>query len=179
MMLRMIGQTRMKTKMTGKMNKKIVLFGTDNSGKTTLGKALAEEIGGIYLPPLGPTSLGFQISYLDVSLNQEGILIFDRFPVIEEEVCGNVFRGGSNFENVPYDQYIDAVDMFVFCNPGLEAILNWGEREQMSGVKEKIISLYAGYSLWFKKLKDAGKNVIEYNWKVAGDYARILEGVLG
>ncbi len=165
-------------KMTGKMNKKIVLFGTDNSGKTTLGKSLAKELGGAYISPLGPASLESQILYMAKNLNDSRIVIFDRFPVIEEEVCGNVFRGISNFENVEYKQYIDSIDLFIFCNPGLEAILNWGEREQMSGVKEKIISLYAGYSLWFKKLKDMDKKIMEYNWKISEDYVRILEGVL-
>ena len=164
--------------MTGKMNKKIVLFGTDNSGKTTLGKSLAKDLAGVYLPPLGPVSLWSQMSYINTHLEVSGLMIFDRFPVIEEEVCGKVFRGRSNFENVPYDHFLNSIDLFVFCNPGLESILNWGEREQMNGVKENIISLYAGYSEWFKKLKDSGKNVMEYNWRITEDYSRILEGVL-
>lgn len=160
------------------MNKKIVLFGTDNSGKTTLGKTLAKELWGAYLSPLGPVPLETQLDFLDENLNMPGVLIFDRFPVIEEEVCGNVFRGKSNFKDIPYEQFLDAIDLFVFCNPGLEAILNWGEREQMNGVKENIISLYAGYSEWFKRLRETGRKVIEYNWNIPESYLRILEGVL-
>lgn len=177
MMPRMIGRKMMK-KMIGKMNKKIVLFGPDNSGKTTLGKSLAKDLNGEYLPPLGPATLIAQSSYIYTYLEESGILIFDRFPVIEEEVCGNIFRGKSNFKNIPFEQFLKPIDLFIFCNPGIEAILNWGEREQMDGVKENIISLYAGYSEWFKKLKDAGLKVVEYNWKIPGDYLRILEGVL-
>ena len=167
-------------RMNGKMNKKIVLFGTDNSGKTTLGKSLAKDLDGYYLPPLGPVPLKTQLAFLDMNLEEADTLIFDRFPVLEEDVCGVIFRGRSNFAQVPqeqYDRYIDSVDLFVFCNPGLEAILNWGEREQMDGVKDEIISLYAGYSEWFKLLKDAGKKVVEYNWRVSEDYLRILEEV--
>ena len=166
--------------MTGKMNKKIVLFGTDNSGKTTLGKTLAKELEGKYLPPLGPSPYSIQVSYLNTYLNESGVIIFDRFPLIEEEVCGPIFRGKSNFANIPseqYDQYIKAIDLFVFCNPGLEAILNWGEREQMNGVKENIINLLTGYSVWFKMLKDHGEKVVEYNWRVPEDYLRILEEI--
>lgn len=163
--------------MSGKMNKKIVLFGTDNSGKTTLGKSLAKDLEGVYLSPLGPAPLGIQVSFLDENLKKSGVLIFDRFPVIEEEVCGNVFRGKSNFKNISCEQFFNPIDLFVFCNPGLEAILNWGEREQMDGVKKNIISLYAGYSEWFKKLREAGRKVIEYNWKIPEDYLKILEGV--
>lgn len=175
----MIGQKMMMRK-TGKMkNKKIVLFGTDNSGKTTLGNTLAKDLSGIYLPPLGPTTLHTQISFLDENLKKSGVVIFDRFPIIEEDVCGHVFRGKSNFENIPWDEFFDSIDLFVFCNPGLEAILNWGEREQMDGVKKNIIPLYAGYSDWFKRLKDTGRNVVEYNWKIPEDYSRILKGVLG
>ena len=178
-MLRMIGQTTMTTMTIGKMmNKKIVLFGTDNSGKTTLGKALAKELDGTYFFPLGPAPLQTQINFLDENLNKPGMLIFDRFPVIEEDVCGNVFRNENNFEHVPHDHYLDSVDLFVFCNPGIEAILNWGEREQMKGTKEKIIFLYAGYANWFKRLKEEGRNVVEYNWRIPEDYVKILEGVL-
>lgn len=161
----------------GKTNKRIVLFGTDNSGKTTLGKTLAKDLGGIYLPPLGPVPLDEQLEFLYDSLEKRGIVIYDRFPVIEEDVCGRVFRGKSNFENVPCDWFFDSVDLFVFCNPGLEAILNWGEREQMNGVKENILALYAGYSCWFDKLRKMGKKVVEYNWKVPGDYEKIFKGV--
>ena len=159
------------------MNKKIVLFGTDNSGKTTLGKSLAKDLAGDYLSPLGPVSLETQLDFLGENLKKSGVLVFDRFPVIEEDVCGNVFRGKSNFENVPHDQFLNAIDLFVFCNPGLEAILNWGEREQMNGVKENIIPLYAGYSEWFKRLKESGIKVVEYNWRISDDYLKILEGV--
>ena len=176
MMLRKIGETM--TKMTGKMNKKIVLFGTDNSGKTTLGESLAKELAGNYLPPLGPASLDVQLNYLNENLKNPGVWVFDRFPVIEESVCGNVFRGKSNFEDIYYEHFLNCVDLFVFCNPGLEVILNWGEREQMNGVKENIISLYAGYSEWFKRLKETGRKVMEYNWRIPEDYLRILEGVL-
>lgn len=176
----MIGEKMMmRMRTTGEMNKKIVLFGTDNSGKTSLGKTLARDLEGIYLPPLGPAPLFSQLDFLHTNLNKTGVIIFDRFPVIEEEVCGRVFRGRSNFEHIPHEPLLKSIDWFVFCNPGLETILNWGERPQMGGVKENIISLYAGYSEWFKRLKEAGSNVIEYNWRIPDDYVRILEGVLG
>lgn len=163
--------------MSGKMNKKIVLFGTDNSGKSTLGVDLAKDLGGFYLPPLGPKPLMNQLDYLKSNLGEEGVVIFDRFPVIEEEVCGPIFRGTSNFSRISYTEYLSQVDLFVFCNPGLQAILNWGERRQMSGVKENILDLYSGYCKWFKKLRDEGYKVVEYNWQIPDNYEKLLKGV--
>lgn len=160
------------------MTKKIVLFGTDNSGKTTLGNKLADSIMADYLPPLGPAEMEKQLEFMNKHLCSTGSTIFDRFPIIEENVCGNIFRGKSNFDKFPSASYLKKVDVFIFCNPGLEAILDWGEREQMKGVKENIIRMYAAYSGWFKILKDKGYTVVEYNWKVPSDYEKVLEEVL-
>ena len=160
------------------MNKKIVLFGADNSGKSTLGVDLAYDLGGVYLPSPGPKPLSEQIEQMEGNLSKECPGVFDRFPVIEEEVCGPIFRGVSNFHDLDYKKYLSPVDLFVFCNPGLQAILNWGDRKQMAGVKENIIALYTGYCEWFKRLKEEGYKVVEYNWRLPDDYEKLLKGVI-
>lgn len=150
------------------MVKRIVIFGCDNSGKTTLANNLSKELDAVVLKPLGPADLKTQMKHLDNCLLMEESIIFDRFPPIEEEVCGNVFRLKNNFLNCPEDSlkfYYDSIDLFIFCNPSISSVVNWGEREQMKGVKENVPQLISGYIKKFLELRSKNCKVVEYNWE--------------
>lgn len=156
---------------------KIVVFGCDNSGKTTLCKELANKLNFNLVNPLGPASLNEQISYMIDNLPLNGNVIFDRFPIIEEYSCGKVLRGKGNFDEVNAQiikAFMDKVDLFVFCNPGFEFILNWGEREQMSGIKENIIPLQSRYAEVYRDLLMKNKNVLEYNWTKDKELEKVI-----
>ncbi len=162
------------------MNKNIVIFGCDNSGKTTLSKSLKEaldiKLKGLseveYKHSLGPKiTLEQQKEFMEVNLDNDCITIFDRFPIIEEAVCGKVLRGvniyntGNSEEDYDYLKSIfDKVDLFILCFPGLFQVVNWGEREQMEGVKENVMALIDGYFKIAITIKEMGYNVIEYNF---------------
>ena len=143
---------------------KIVVFGTDNSGKTTLCSNLSKILGLELVPPLGPKNLSEQIKYLNKYLIKKESVIFDRFPIIEEYCCGNVLRGSDNFRDIDCEIWFEKVDAFVFCNPGLDSIKNWGEREQMVGIKENIDELYKYYNFIFTIWSKQCYNVYEYNF---------------
>ena len=168
-----------------KANKKIVVFGPDNSGKTTLVQMIVDRCAQAGYPiekikSLGPVSVDKQIIYTSVNLEKPNAVIFDRFPVIEEATCGVILRQHDNFSQMPevVQKFLDGVDVFIFCNPGLNAILNWGEREQMEGIKENIFQLFFEYCLVYRQLRDMGKTVIEYNWQVPGCLYEVLREVL-
>ena len=154
----------------------IVIYGCDNSGKTTLSMQLVEylnediDFSAQALHSLGPNKTKEEMCrFMESNLLPKGSThtnIFDRFPIIEEEVYGNLLRGKSKFDDLDYIKNIfDKVDIFIFCNPGIKTILNWGDREQMDGVKDNAMDIINAYNKFTFKLINMGYNVKEYNFK--------------
>lgn len=155
------------------MNKNIVVFGCDNTGKTNLTRVLNDVLkeAGVnvkIIGSIGKAKKETQQDYITNMLDLEGIKIFDRFTPIEEYVCGNVLRGKSNFNLDELKVFSNKVDLFVFCYPGLFNILNWGTREQMEGVKENALDLITNYNCMAVWLVENGFNVTEYNYNIRG-----------
>ena len=146
---------------------KVVIFGPDNSGKTTLAKKLTEDGVFLYSHSPGPIPIEGMCKYIEHYLDNVRNVVFDRFPVVEEMVCGKILRGTDKFDSFREEanSFLNRIDLFIFCNPGIEAITNWGTREQMEGIKENILNLHQGYCELFEKLKQNGKNVLVYNWQ--------------
>ena len=160
---------------------KIVIFGPNNSGKTTLAETITKafpEIKSLHSP--GPVPLESQIKFIEDNLNSDESVVFDRFPWIEEETCGRVIRHKSNFETVNRKdiyKWIKAVDLFVYCFPGMDNILAWGEREQMNGVKENIWKLAKSYSYVFDMLQNlkGTLSVIHYDYTGEENLSKLME----
>lgn len=168
---------------------KIVIFGPDNSGKTTLANMLKEyletslfftneKIELLHSP--GPVSFDKQVAFIEENLNSDSTVIFDRFPWIEESTCGRVIRNKNNFESVNWNdvcRWVKKVDLFIYCFPGMDKILAWGEREQMNGVKENIWKLAKSYSYLFDMLRGmkGSLGVVQYNYTEKEDYKKVLE----
>lgn len=164
----------------------IVIFGCDNSGKTTLAKTLCSVIeDSRYVRSLGPNkTFNEQIRFMVDNLDVDRVNIFDRFPCIEENVCGNVLRGNDNFSGFDTSTILDKVDLFIFCYPGLKSVLDWGDREQLNGVKENVVGLINGYNKYAYKLIQNGYRVEEYNyntleviWDCVRYFGYIIEGI--
>ena len=163
----------------------VVVYGFDNSGKSTLCKSLAQSfrekaILSKYVKSLGPVGkskqLEFMVKNLLNSCSAPCIQIFDRFPIIEEKVYGPILRGKDEFSN-PEDQGIvkvimDKIDAFIYCDPGYENILKWGQREQMQGVKEFSKNLYEGYKTISEKFSIQNK-LIHYDY-TKDDYLELF-----
>ncbi|MBO7695468.1 MAG: hypothetical protein J6T10_22815 [Methanobrevibacter sp.] len=166
---------------------KIVVFGCDNTGKTTLCNSLNEMLNAEGYKSEIAKSIGANksvdeyIDFMQENLDKDHIVIFDRFPIIEESTCGRVLRNNDIFEKWSGSEPIDLlenVDVFIFCYPGLFEVLNWGEREQMSGVKENALKLIDAYNQMAVALVGIGSVVIEYNYKVetVSDLFDLLDG---
>lgn len=154
-------------------NSKIVVFGCDNTGKTTLCKEL-KNIMDVYWNVEIAKSIGANKSlyeYMDFMKNniaKENVVIFDRFPIIEEATCGKVLRDSNMFgkwDSIETMEILEAIDVYILCYPGLFATLNWGDREQMEGVKENALKLINAYNEIAVALKSIGLNVFEFNYR--------------
>jgi len=162
----------------------IVIFGCDNTGKSTLASQLVNYLNdGVdftaeSIHSLGPgKTVDEMLDFMDRNLAPKGSThtrIFDRFPIIEESIYGPLLRGENKFAGIITKKILDQVDLFVYCYPGLFTTLNWGDREQMDGVKDKALDIIAGYNRLAVKLKLAGYNVREYNFR-CDDFRRLLD----
>lgn len=165
-----------------KMSKfNIVIYGCDNTGKTTLAEKIKKEfddsypnlIEANYVKSLGPAPLYEQVAFLDKNCNNKTsshgklqVNIFDRFPIIEEFVCGNILRHENKFDtlgNNPINRYMDTINMFIHCAPGYEMVTNWGTREQMDGIKENAFALYSMYET-VKYVFDIKSRTLEFDY---------------
>jgi len=162
----------------------IVIFGCDNTGKTTLASQLVDYLNedvdyvAEAIHSLGPNkTYDEMMTFMQEKLlpvNSKHTRIFDRFPFIEESIYGPLLRGENKFVGVNVKDLLDKVDLFVYCYPGLFTILNWGDREQMDGVKERAFELIDAYNRLAVQLKSNGYNVKEYNFR-CDDFRRLLD----
>ena len=162
------------------MAKKIVIFGPDNSGKTTLANQISREFKFSYVHSLGPVDVKKMVRFMDDLLSSDENVVFDRFPIIEESIYGLALRGSSKFDC--FDQkYISSVlkrvNLFIYCNPNLDTICNWGPREQMDGVKENIKKIRSMYDDYYDKLVVESYPVVCYDYTAANGLLSIKERI--
>ena len=144
---------------------KVVIFGCDNTGKSTLGKYLAEYFEGKCVHSPGVVPLEQMKEFMETNLNSDEVIFFDRFPIIEEKVYGPLLRGDNQFKEDEYNKsLLDKVDLFIYCNPKFFSILNWGTRDQYPGIKENVLEIIKQYNLMAFSLRYKGYNVVEYNY---------------
>lgn len=130
------------------MNKKIIIIGMDNTGKTTLAETLSKELKLKLIKSTGPKVTKIDmISNMLENLESSEDLIFERYNLFEEIIYGNILRGESKFslKDYIYKQTILHKPLIIYCRPSKEKIFNFGSREQMEGVieeKEKLLEAW-------------------------------------
>lgn len=153
----------------------VIIFGCDNTGKTTLADNLVKYLTASDVPctkvkSLGPAKMGEQVKFMDDMVakrdDRNYIQIFDRFPIVEEEVCGVVLRNKNHFASYPsyVDKMLNHINLFIHCDPGLEEITKWGDREQMKGIKENAKELNELYEA-FPYIHGIEARTMNYNFK--------------
>ena len=157
--------------------KKIIIYGCDNSGKTTLAETLSKELGYKYLHSPGNVSVEEMEAYINNFNNSTESLISDRFPLIEEYVYGYILRGEDRLSYKNWMSDLVNADLLVYCNPGKDVIKNWGDREQMDGVKDEADLIIDRYEFVTYQLKKLGLNVKEYDY-TKYNYKDLLGGLI-
>ena len=159
---------------------KIVIFGTDNSGKTTLANQISREFKFSYVHSLGPVNVDKMVRFMDDLLSSDENVVFDRFPIIEESIYGLTLRGFSKFDCFG-SEYISGVlkrvNLFIYCNPNLDTICKWGTRDQMDGVKENIHKIKSMYDNYYDKLVVENYPVVCYDYTATNGLLSIKERV--
>lgn len=157
----------------------IIVEGMDNTGKSTLVQQLVEqfdvEFRGSASELRGdPSKL---IAWVDEELSRPTtkVPVYDRFPIISEEVYGVILRGRSSIPERRYDGWAKRHKvLFIYCRPPLSTIRNWGTREQMEGVKEFDKELIERYDKVIHRYRSKGWGVIKYDYTDSESYTRVL-----
>jgi hypothetical protein len=149
----------------------VVIFGPDNSGKTTLATTIEKDLGFVQKHSPGPVSPEKMVEFMVDNISSIENIVYDRFPAIEEATCGVVLRGINKLSDQRkiVDRILSKVDLFVMCMPPVGVITKWGDREQMEGIKENINELISAYKDLFSELRDKGYPVYYYDWTQGED----------
>lgn len=141
----------------------VIVEGMDNTGKSTLVEQLikSDKLRGFRVDRSpGPSSSKDIINRVENCLLSEfDNIIYDRFPLISEEIYGPVLRGYSLWEHSHWERYFTQLlqlrPLFIYCQPGRDVILETiTQRDQMEGVVEKACVLIDAYDRLFSYLKN-------------------------
>jgi len=142
----------------------IIIEGMDNSGKTTLAKALSSHFNYPLVHSCGycPNML----SWAKTSLSR-GYRIYDRHPCISELVYGPVLRANNKFDSPEgikiSEQFIKRRPLIIYCKPPNHVIRkNMGE--QMSGVVDNVFALMLSYIRVMDFFSYEGLLIIKYDY---------------
>lgn len=156
-------------------SKNIVIYGCDNSGKTTAANEVKEiliknRISCDVIHSCGPLSTQEQLQFMIDNLNPHKldsmVKVFDRFPAIEETIYGPIVRGNNKLKHykLTCTELLKKVDLFIYCNPPTETIKKWGRRAQMVGVKENVEHIIFGYECITQHFPVIAEKLEEYDW---------------
>lgn len=158
----------------------IIVEGMDNTGKTTLIAKLKSALPKCYVVTSSPgpneTNMGRWIMEQGGNVNP---CIYDRHPIVSEEIYGRRIRGYSKIRNSFSGllRYLLAEQqpIFIYCNiPASKIISNFGDRPQMEGVEKNIKDLCLAYDSYFTIL-GGFIDCIHYNWETDPDASRLLD----
>ena len=169
----------------------VILEGSDDTGKSTLATKLAMALKAPILkavPSEGPNQpdqyyKDWVMEHLGMDYEDPSKLkIYDRFPVISEEIYGPLLRDRNHFSPVEYwiRQLVNkATYRIIYCRPPREVVLSTvGSGIQMDGVVEnsgKLLDLYDGF---MKQLRDFKIPVHVYDYTQPEAYTEVLEFII-
>lgn len=133
----------------------IIVEGMDNTGKTTLIKSLVKDLDLTHIKSPGPKDSLASFSWVIESLKEKRKnIIYDRYFLISERVYGPVLRGEDVFGDYTFDLVslmLRKSPLIIYCRPPELTIKDWGDRDQMAGVKSQYSSLLTRYD-WIIEL---------------------------
>ena len=155
----------------------VVVYGCDNSGKTSLANHIADKFGFEYVRSKGGPNMQTKevLDYLEENLNNSKKSVFDRFSIIEEFTNGIVLRGKDRFDDeyIDKDHFLSQIDMFIYACPSMDTVKNFGDREQMDGIIDNIDKLRDLYTIFTEnELACKGRPLFIFDWTKDSDYKK-------
>ena len=130
----------------------IIVEGMDNSGKTTLISRLTKDLGLKVVKSPTPLDMAFedaQVWLAEQLQNNEPLTIYDRFHPISEVVYGPILRGVHHYPVVQWVEIMYKLNRcrptIIYCRPSTATILDWKERDQLTGVMDRAPALIEAY----------------------------------
>lgn len=161
----------------------IIVEGMDNSGKSTLIANISNRFGLKVIKRSGPPQADVTINITLREATQAFMLdtlsflelnpqvIFDRFPLLSEEVYGPILRDGSVFQKgtLPAACWLERLrqcnPLIVYCRPPEEKILCFSPRRaQMDGVIDNARELINRYDHLIEGLEKRGFMVVRHDF---------------
>ena len=147
------------------MERKIIVVGMDNTGKTTLVNQLSDYYQCDHIKSLGPGYSRDEMLWEIVrKITIDKMVVLERFSILEECVYGKVLRNDPKFTVEDMDLVKPYNPLIVYCRPSDEVIYNFGDREQMDGVIEQREKLVNEWDHLISQLKERDFEVITYDW---------------
>lgn len=150
----------------------IIIEGCDNTGKTTLGHRLVDDIRGVYVTNKQPRRRELLIPYMArmFLLSMVGMpLILDRWPAISEPVYGPILRGESALDEDDVRDFhrilTEMNPLVIYCRPPLDKVLgSIDERDQLPGVVENAEKIYRRYDEVMEEFSRDYRPVLIYDY---------------
>jgi len=159
------------------VRKIIICEGPDNSGKTSLIKRLAPEMGlEVRHSASHLRGSGELIDWVDKELDTKFVKppIYDRFPLISEQVYGPILRGHNVFEGLYKGWAKDYQPLIIYCRPSLNRLLRFNPNiPQMDGVKDHAKQLVEAYDAIMGGLRHKAWGIVRYDYADMESYAKV------
>lgn len=159
------------------MERKIVIIGMDNTGKTTLVNDMKNILNIESIKSPGPNFTKEEMyEKIITDLSKEKVVILERFAIIEEMIYGEIIRHNSKFNFEDLMQIKEKYNpIFIYCRPKKENVLDFGDREQMEGVIEQSKKLLEAFDNLYNRMIQNEFDIFRYDYNVSTPEEMVLK----
>ena len=159
------------------MERKIVIIGMDNTGKTTLVNDMKNILNIESIKSPGPNFTKEEMyEKIITDLSKEEVVILERFAIVEEMIYGEILRQDPKFNFEDLMQIKEKYNpIFIYCRPKKENILDFGDREQMEGVIEQSKKLLEAFDNLYNRMIQNEFDIFRYDYNVSTPEEMVLK----
>ena len=159
------------------MERKIVIIGMDNTGKTTLVNDMKNILNIESIKSPGPNFTKEEMyEEIITDLSKEEVVILERFAIVEEMIYGEILRHNPKFNFEDLMQIEEKYNpIFIYCRPKKENVLDFGDREQMEGVIEQSKKLLEAFDNLYNRMIQNEFDIFRYDYNVSTPEEMVLK----